>query len=181
VLRRLHFLDDRDARAAAQAQCPLLRDRHPRAQVVRRRRRRHGGLAGVRPPADFEGPSAVVWPTAGLEYGAVEDDTPPSPDRIARWIDAGIHVKGRPEWVFAKVYTHGIQYGRTLLGGRLDAMLGDLERTCRRRGISLHYMTAREAVNVFKAAEDGREGDPEIYRDYRFPKPRNMTSTEARP
>jgi hypothetical protein len=35
-------------------------------------------------------------------------------------------------------------------------------------------MTAREAYNVVKAAEDGKDGNPENYRDYRIPKPCNM-------
>jgi hypothetical protein len=34
-------------------------------------------------------------------------------------------------------------------------------------------MTAREAYNVVKAAEDGREGNPEDFRDFLIPKPVN--------
>ena len=30
----------------------------------------------------------------------------------------------------------------------------------------LHYVTARELYNLVKAAEAGRQGDPEEYRDY---------------
>jgi len=30
----------------------------------------------------------------------------------------------------------------------------------------LHYMAAREAFNVVKAAEDGKDGNPNEYRDY---------------
>jgi len=35
-------------------------------------------------------------------------------------------------------------------------------------------MTAREAYNVVRAAENGQSGNPENYRDYELPKPWNM-------
>jgi len=35
-------------------------------------------------------------------------------------------------------------------------------------------MSTCEAYNVVKAAEDGKSGNPEDYRDYRIPKPCNM-------
>jgi hypothetical protein len=129
----------------------------------------------------FEGPLSINLLTGAFEYGAVESDPRPNPQRVAKWIDADIHVRGRPEWIFVKVYTHGCQSEQTLLGGDLDRMLTWLESECRRRGHSLHYMTAREAYNVAKAAEDGRQGDPEVYRDYRVPKPLNMMSRITSP
>ncbi|MCX7424298.1 MAG: hypothetical protein NTW96_01465 [Planctomycetia bacterium] len=124
----------------------------------------------------FEGPLCYNWLTGSLEYGAVESDPDlfPSPSRIERWIDANIHVKGRPEWVFVKVYSHGAQSQEAILRGQLDPMLTCIEGICKERGISLHYMTVREAYNVVKAAEDGKTGNPEDYRDYRIPKPCNM-------
>ena len=121
----------------------------------------------------FEGPIGIDWISAGFEYGGVGDELP-SPRRVDQWLDANVHVKGRPQWVFVKVYTHGAQGGKRLLHGHLDPMLSDLERICADRGISLHYMTTREAYNAVKAAEDGKTGDPEQYRDYRIPKPCNM-------
>jgi len=123
----------------------------------------------------FEGPLdySLLW--GSVEYGAVEADPDlwPRPSRISRWIDANIHVKGRPEWVFVKVYSHGSQ-SKIIVRDHLDDMLSALEAICQTRGMRLHYMTAREAYNVVKAAEDGETGDPEEYRDYRIPKPRNM-------
>ena len=122
----------------------------------------------------FEGPIAFEFKSMGLEYGAVESYAIPNPNRINRWIDTNIHVKGRPEWVFVKVYSHGVQSSGTILDHHLDLMLQSLQDICKKRGISLHYMTAREAYNVVKAAEDGKDGNPENYRDYRIPKPCNM-------
>jgi hypothetical protein len=111
--------------------------------------------------------------TGALEYGAVEADPRPTPGRVAKWIDAGIHVKGKPEWIFVKVYSHGAQSESIVLDHDLAPMLGWLEAECRCRGLALHYMTAREAFNIVKAAEQGKEGDPEEYRDFDVKKPLN--------
>jgi hypothetical protein len=118
----------------------------------------------------FQGPTHLSW-LGELEYGAVEAFALPDRGRIDRWIDAHLHVRGRPEWVFVKVFSHGIQSGAVLHGGHLDRLLSDLEDAARDRGLVLHYMTAREAYNVVKAAEAGREGDPDLYRDFLVPPP----------
>ena len=127
----------------------------------------------------FQGPIGFDWMRARLDYAAVENYAPPTPARISRWIDADIHVKGRPEWVFVKVYSHGIPSEPVILDRHLDRMLSDLEEICRRRGIALHYMTAREAFNVVKAAEDGGRGDPGSFRDYRLPPPACSAAPDA--
>jgi len=96
----------------------------------------------------------------------------PLADRIKLWVWTGIHVAGRPEWVFVKVHTHGAQDHDldTLLGRPIQDMhaclaqhYNDGER------YALHYVTAREAYNLVKAAEAGCTGDPELYRDYLIP------------
>ncbi len=93
---------------------------------------------------------------------------------MREWLDADIHVRGRPEWVFVKVFTHGCQSEDLLLArGGLDRLLDAVERTAADRGLALHYMTAREAVNVIRAAEAGRTGNPEDYRDFLYPPPVN--------
>jgi hypothetical protein len=35
----------------------------------------------------------------------------------------------------------------------------------------LHYVTAREVYNIIKAAEAGKGGDPNAWRDYILPPP----------
>ncbi|MGQ9684590.1 MAG: hypothetical protein ACUVX9_18865, partial [Anaerolineae bacterium] len=120
-----------------------------------------------------QGPVGINWWNGGLEYGAVESYARPTPKRIERWIDTNIHVRGRPEWGFVKVYSHGIQSRRAIVEADLERMLAWLEEICGRRGLALHYMTAREMYNVIKAAEAGRQGNPEAYRDWRIPPPLN--------
>jgi len=56
----------------------------------------------------FQGPLHFHWLTGRFEYGALESFALPSHRRINEWIDTNIHVRGRPEWVFVKVYSHGM-------------------------------------------------------------------------
>ncbi|MDG2013605.1 MAG: hypothetical protein P8J33_08875, partial [Pirellulaceae bacterium] len=121
----------------------------------------------------FQGPSALSW-NGDIEYGAIENDPRFEPGRISKWIDANIHVHGRPEWVFVKVYSHGAQSQDVVLAHDMDWMLASLREECKQREIKLHFMSGREAFNVIKSAEDGKQGNPEDYRDYRIGKYRNM-------
>ena len=53
---------------------------------------------------------------------------PPTPDRVKTWVDQNIHVAGRPEWVFVKVYTHGApeDQAESLLGAGGHALHREL-------------------------------------------------------
>ena len=124
----------------------------------------------------FQGPTAISW-NGYLEYGAIEDDPIFEDHRINKWIDSNIHVHGRPEWIFVKVYSHGAQSQHMVLDQDMDKMLSALRQETKQRDIKLHFMTAREAFNVIKSAEDGKQGNPEDYRDYRIGKYRNMVET----
>jgi len=119
----------------------------------------------------FEGPSVVHWrgikPT--YDHGDVTMADLPTPERIDAWVRTGIHVEGRPEWVFVKVFTHGAvaRDHEAVLGAWRDRMHDYLE-TQYNDGTRyvLHYVTAREAYNIAKAAEAGMTGDPNTYRDF---------------
>ncbi len=93
--------------------------------------------------------------------------------------DTGIHVEGRPEWVFIKVHTHGTQERDmdTLLGDAAHVMHSHLE-TAYNDGnrYVLHYVTAREIYNIIKAAEAGKSGDPNQWRDFELAPPKHATS-----
>lgn len=121
----------------------------------------------------FQGPSALSW-NGDIEYGAIENDPRFETCRISKWIDANVHFHGRPEWIFVKVYSHGAQSQDVVLKHDMDWMLTSLREECKQREIKLHFMTAREAFNVVKSAEDGKQGNPEDYRDYQIGKYRNM-------
>ena len=73
------------------------------------------------------GPLALVKKGRGLriENGALTGDDPPTAARVDSWIAQGIHVAGRPDWVFVKVHTHGAleKAAASLLGADGRAML----------------------------------------------------------
>jgi hypothetical protein len=108
-----------------------------------------------------------------IESAAVTAADPGSGARVRTWVEQGISVEGRPEWVFVKVHTHGAPEAQaeSLLGAGGEALHRALQRYNDGRAWRLHYLTAREMYNVAAAAIDGREGDPNGFRDYLLPPP----------
>ncbi|HEY9132236.1 MAG TPA: hypothetical protein VIM98_10805, partial [Dyella sp.] len=109
-----------------------------------------------------------------IENADVRRACPPTPGRVDAWIRTGIHVQGRPEWVFVKVHTHGTQERDmdTLLGAPAHAMHEHLENHYNDgERYVLHYVTAREMYNIIKAAEAGKQGNPNLWRDFELPRP----------
>ncbi|HEY1558478.1 MAG TPA: hypothetical protein VGF94_26820 [Kofleriaceae bacterium] len=107
-----------------------------------------------------------------LENGAITGDDPPTAARVATWLRQGIHVAGRPEWVFVKVHTHGaIERTASSLLGDGGRALHEALREATKHGWTLHYVTARELYNVARAAMDGCSGDPSAYFDYAIAPP----------
>lgn len=121
----------------------------------------------------FEGPLGLSFSRELFEYGAVENNEAATKTRVDNWIETGISVKGRPEWIFVKVYTHGIRSQSVILGSETDSMYTYLEKQYGRGDYRLHYVTAREAFNIVRAAEAGLTGDPDLYRNYMIKEPVN--------
>ena len=108
--------------------------------------------------------------------GSITNCFPPEPLRVDAWIDMGIHVRGRPEWIFVKAYSHGASdpEREACLGEPSDRMFTYLEeRYNDGEKYRLHYVTAREMYNMIKAAEASKSGNPNAYRDYVIPPPLN--------
>lgn len=122
----------------------------------------------------FQGPLSINWRDWGfkwhprIENGEIgRSSFHHNPKRIDCWVSQAIGVEGCPEWVFVKVFCHGGQDYESILGKATDEMFTYLEskyNDC--VDYKLHYVTAREAHNIVKAAEDGKTGDPNVYRDY---------------
>jgi hypothetical protein len=95
---------------------------------------------------------------------------PPSLKRLALWRRAAIVVEGRPEWVFIKLHCHGMDPGdaSAMVGAPLQRFLKDITDWAKRGGDAVHFVTAREMVNIALAACGGRSGNPGDYRDYRL-------------
>jgi hypothetical protein len=107
-----------------------------------------------------------IWKVfPGLENGAIDNSDAhlPTLDRFASWVDAGIAIAGRPEWIFVKAYTHGAieDNAAALLGATMHAFHTGINRVFN-DGIHyrLHYVTAHEMATLIKAAEAGLEGSP---------------------
>src|SRR5262249_17010492 len=136
--------------------------------------------AGVPPSGDLlliPGPWMIHRPARlkiRIEEGDLTGANVPSPDRIEAWGRAHVHVRGRPAWEFIKAPTHGCKDKTRLplLTQQLDRLWGCLERRYNDgERYRLHYVTAREAYNIVRAAEDGHSGDPGAFRDYEIAPP----------
>jgi hypothetical protein len=155
----------------------------PTGDLSRRRAYEAGARARVGEVMDdriliIEGPLGLALRpgklSVRLEYGALQFNDPPGPSRVKSWVEQNIHVAGRPEWVFVKVYAHGApEFQAEPLLGEHGHML-HRELTTRYNDGSewvLHYVSAREMYNIAIAALEGRSGNPNDYRDYRLKPP----------
>ena len=107
------------------------------------------------------GPLALARKGLGirLENGAITGDDPPTAARVATWVAQGIHIEGRPEWVFVKVHTHGaIESTAASLLGDGGRALHEALRAHTRDGWRLHYVTAREMARCVHQIENGQAG-----------------------
>lgn len=123
----------------------------------------------------IQGPLVIFWDNfnkhrfPSIETGEISVEKPPSKRRVDSWIKSDIQVKGRPNWIFVKVFTNGAADNQhaVLSGKSIHEMFTYLEtRFNDGKNYQLHYVTAREAFNIIKAAEDGKDGNPGNYRDY---------------
>lgn len=108
-----------------------------------------------------------------LDDGSVHPGMPADPRRIRSWLRANVHVPGRPEWVFIKLFAHGASSSaemEAVTGSDFGALMAAFEQHYNDgRHYVLHYVTARQAYNVAMAAAEGRAGNPEQFLDYRVP------------
>lgn len=127
-----------------------------------------------------QGPLALNWERRKLgflpriENSDLTANNPPRPDRMRLWLKQHIHVLGRPEWTFVKLHCHGAPppNSSVFLGEPYRRFHAHLAETyTEANGWRLHYVTARELVNILHAAEDGHRGNPGQFRDYRYKLP----------
>lgn len=147
---------------------------HDRGRPVRVGGQPWGDLMLIQGPLGFNFSSRKFGLIPRIENADVRTSCPPTPDRVDNWVRTGIHVEGRPEWVFVKVHTHGTQERDTdtLLGRPMREAFEHMQRRYNDgRDWKLHYVSAREMYNIAKAAEAGLQGDPGQYRDHVVPRP----------
>jgi hypothetical protein len=135
------------------------------------------GRAPTKFPVVVQGPlmldfgrRACGWRPFRIENSQITSANPPTMDRLRLWRRAGITVGGRPDWIFVKLHCHGMdpRDDRVMLGAPMKKFLSDLVLDARSGEYFLHFVTAREMVNIILAACNGRDGNPGHYRDYRL-------------
>lgn len=129
-------------------------------------------------PLMIQGPLALTFadrahglPAVKIENGALTSAYPPTMNRLKFWRQTAITVEERPDWIFIKLYCHGMdpRDRQAMLGGQIQSFLQELLVDSRsNNGYVPHFATAREMVNIILAACDGRDGNPGDYRDYRL-------------
>jgi hypothetical protein len=143
---------------------------------------REGDLMIIQGPLSLRWKMRGVVPIPAIENGDIRASNPPSPARIDSWVKTGVHVKGRPEWIFIKIHTHGTQQQDmdSLLGPPVGNMFEHLEKKYNDGDkFQLHYVSAREMYNIARAAEAGKEGNPNPFRDFSIPRPGYRESSRA--
>jgi hypothetical protein len=108
-----------------------------------------------------------------IENGDLTNNNPPSVRRAHGWMQLAPAVEGAEGWRFVKLHTHGaLERNQSVL--ITDAARNyhrELREHCDGAGIRLHYVSAREMVNIVHAAEDGKGGDAGAWRDYLYSRP----------
>lgn len=105
-----------------------------------------------------------------VDNGSLSASNPPTLHRLQLWKRAAVSVHGRPDWLFIKLHCHGMDPTQqdAVVGESFRGFLRSLIEGAEERDEILHFVSAREMVNIILAACDGREGNPADYLDYCF-------------
>ena len=117
-----------------------------------------------------------------IDNAALTGSNPASLHRLSLWKRAAISVKGRPDWLFIKLHTHGMdpRHEQATLGAAMQEFVRELAGGAEERRETLHFVSGREMMNIILAACDGKEGNPGEYRDYQFKRVRPPASDSGR-
>jgi hypothetical protein len=135
-----------------------------------------------------QGPLALDWGRRKLgvlpriENSDLTGRNPPTLDRLRLWLDCRINVENRPNWIFVKLHTHGAieRNSVMLLGEPMRAFhRGLAEFAAADPTLHVHYVTARELVNLIHAAEAGHSGEPGPFRNFRYTRTAHPTPLPA--
>ena len=99
-----------------------------------------------------------------IENSDLHGGRPPSLRRLKLWMNAGVHVAGKPEWRFIKLHTHGCKDDNIdmLLGEPMQMFHAELAALhARHPNFRYHYVTAWEmAQRVHEAELGSRNPEP---------------------
>lgn len=112
-----------------------------------------------------------------IDNAALTGSNPPSLHRLSLWKRAAVSVKGKPDWLFVKLHCHGMDptHEEANLGSATRKFVEELVTGAEQRNEIVHFVSAREMVNIILAACDGKEGNPGEYRDYQLKRIRPLS------
>lgn len=93
-----------------------------------------------------------------VENGDLHGGRPPTWERFLNWLKAGVHVTGRPDWIFVKLHTHGCNDAnlKMWLGPDAEKFHADLAEHSRNYpNLRYYYVTAWEMAQLVHQAEAG--------------------------
>jgi len=130
----------------------------------------------------IQGPMALNWKRRKLAFfpnvedGNIHQGNMFDKSKVDLWIKTGIRVKGKDDWIFVKIFTHGApeKNHEPVLGKDAEKLFDYLTSKYNDgKKYILHFVTSRETYNIIKAAENGKDGNPDDYRDYEIKRYKN--------
>jgi hypothetical protein len=106
-----------------------------------------------------------------IENSGLTANTPISRRRVRCWIDVGVQVQGAPDHVFIKLYTHGTQEKNMAMffeKGGMARLLELVKEEGQRIGAEVHFVSAREMVNLVHALETRQLDGIDGFRNQRY-------------
>ncbi|WP_298860132.1 hypothetical protein [uncultured Gimesia sp.] len=94
-----------------------------------------------------------------IENSDLHAGRPATLKRFQHWLAADVQVKGRPDWTFIKLHTHGAKTGNidTLLGSETEAFHTELQQEAAQHPEwKYYYVTAWEMAALIHQAEQGQ-------------------------
>jgi hypothetical protein len=137
---------------------------------------------GMRPrPANsllmIQGPLTLNWARRkrgilpSIENACLQKSQPPDGNRLELWLRTCVNISTRPNWVFVKLHTHGVnEPNQDVLLGEPMVRFHELlqERAAQNPLFRFHYVTAREMANIALAADQGSEMTIQEARSFRY-------------
>lgn len=111
-----------------------------------------------------QGPLGLAWHSRKygiiprIENSGLLASNPANAKRFESWVAAGIGIAGAPEHIFIKLYTHGTQEQNIQMffdDNGLKNLFLCIEEYKEKNNVEIHYLSAREMVNVIFAIEKG--------------------------
>lgn len=127
------------------------------------------GLLCIQGPLCFNFKSRKFGIFPRIENGCLAGDILMTSQRVRLWTKQNIHVQGRPDVVFVKLYCHGTQEDNMdffFKQGALNRMFTLLEEHCTSNDNNLYYVSARQMYNVVKGLEAKPDSNIESLLDF---------------